>query len=193
MAESEKTNKISKQLTKKEWLNAALETLSTYGVESVKIVPLAKMLGVTSGSFYWHFSDRPALYDALLDYWEREMTDKAIEAAKDYKGVSPKERIWRLMEQVMDSGMAKYDLAIWHWAQSYEKAHEVFSRAVEKRFTFAAWMFEQAEFDKIQAESRGRMMVVYMMGESTLLPGDPHSRKELLKLKHEILTTHKKK
>lgn len=185
---SSKANNKSKQLTQNDWLYAALEILSTYGVESVKIVPLAKKLGVTSGSFYWHFSDRPALYDSLLDYWEREMTDKAIEAAKDYEG-SPRDRIWALMEQVMDSGMAKYDLAIGHWAKSYTKAQEVFSRTVEKRLTFATWMFEQVGFDKIQAETRGRIMVVYMMGESTLLPGDHRERKELLKLKHEILTT----
>ena len=189
MSISSKANNKSKQLTQNDWLYAALEILSTYGVESVKIVPLAKKLGVTSGSFYWHFSDRPALYDSLLDYWEREMTDKAIEAAKAFKGASPKDRIWGLMEQVMDSGMAKYDLAIWHWAQSYEKAQKVFNRAVEKRFSFAAWMFEQAGFDKIQAESRGRMMVVYMMGESTLLPEDHRNRKEVLKLKYELLTT----
>ena len=188
MSISSKANNKSKQLTQNDWLYAALEILSTYGVESVKIVPLAKKLGVTSGSFYWHFSDRPALYDSLLDYWEREMTDKAIEAAKDYEG-SPRDRIWGLMEQVMDSGMAKYDLAIWHWAQSYQKAQKVFNRAVEKRFSFAAWMFEQAGFDKIQAESRGRMMVVYMMGESTLLPEDHRNRKEVLKLKYELLTT----
>jgi hypothetical protein len=93
------------------------------------------------------------------------------------------------MEQVMDSGMAKYDLAIWHWAQSYAKAQEVFIRTVEKRFSFATWMFEQVGFDKIQAESRGRMMVVYMMGESTLLPGDSGDRKGILKIKYDILMT----
>ena len=93
--------KISKRLSKSDWLGAALELLSISGVESVKIVPLAKRLGVTSGSFYWHFSNRPELYKALLDYWEREMTDKAIEAARNFQG-PPEERIWNLMEQVMD-------------------------------------------------------------------------------------------
>jgi len=187
MVVSNKANTKSKQLTQNDWLYAALEVLSTCGVESVKVVPLAKKLGVTSGSFYWHFSDRPALYDSLLDYWEREMTDKAIVTAKEYEG-SPRDRIWGLMEQVMDSGMAKYDLAIGHWAKSYTKAQEVFSRTVEKRLTFATWMFEQVGFDKIQAESRGRMMVVYMMGESTLLPKESADRKEHLKLKFKILT-----
>ena len=133
----------SKTLNRNDWLRGALKLLSKSGIESVKIVPLANQLGVTSGSFYWHFEDRPALYAALLNYWEKEMTDRAIEAAKAFKG-SPEERVWRLMEQVMDTGMAQYDLAIWHWAQSNKKVKEVFRRTVEKRFSFAAWMFEQA-------------------------------------------------
>lgn len=177
----------SKRLSKSDWLRAALDLLSVSGVESVKIVPLAKQLGVTSGSFYWHFSNRPELYEALLDYWEREMTDKAIEAARNHQG-PPKERIWSLMEHVMDSGLAKYDLAIWHWAQIDPTAQEFFTRTVEKRFKFAAWMFEQVGFDQAQAEARGRMMVVYMMGESTLLPEETDDRKEQLKLKYNILT-----
>ena len=115
------------------------------------------------------------------------MTYNAIRAAKNFQG-PPKERIWRLMEQVMDAGMAKYDLAIWHWAQSDTSAHKIFMRTLQKRFSFAAWMFEKVGFDRIQAEVRGRMMVVYMMGESTLLPLESDNPKELLELKYRILT-----
>jgi hypothetical protein len=49
-------------------------------------------------------------------------------------------------------------------------------------------MFSQAGFSKEQAEVRGRMMVIYMMGESTLIPESLARRKELIKLKHSILT-----
>jgi hypothetical protein len=64
----------------------------------------------------------------------------------------------------------------------------VLQRTLDKRFAFAAWMFRQAGFSKVQAETRGRMMVVYMMGESTLIPDAPDKRKRRLKLKHKILT-----
>ena len=178
----------SKRLGREDWIRGALELLSTAGVEQVKIVPLATRLGVTSGSFYWHFANRGQLYDALLEYWEQEMTDKAIEQAKQFDG-PPKDRILLLMEQVMATGMAKYDLAIWHWAQADTKVETLFQRTLEKRFAFAAWMFKQAGFSKVQAETRGRMMVVYMMGESTLIPDAPRKRKKRLKLKYEILTS----
>ena len=177
-----------KRLDRDDWIRGALELLSTAGVEKVKIVPLARKLGVTSGSFYWHFTNRRHLHDELLEYWEREMTDKAIEQAKNFEG-PPKSRILLLMEQVMATGMARYDLAIWHWAQSDASVRTVFERTLNKRFAFAAWMFRQAGFSKVQAETRGRMMVVYMMGESTLIPDSPDQRKKRLRLKYEILTS----
>ena len=87
----------------------------------------------------------------------------------------------------MRSGLAKYDLAVWHWSQSDPRAEKVFTRTVEKRFSFATWMFEQVGFDLDQARVRARMMVVYMMGESTLLPEEISDPEELLRLKHKIL------
>ena len=178
-----KANRLSRQ----DWIHGALELLISTGIEGVKIVPLAARLGVTSGSFYWHFKNRGQLFSELLDYWEHEMTDKAIENAKHFEG-PPQERILRLMEEVMSTGMARYDLSFWHWAQSNPAANRVFLRVLEKRFAFAAWMFRQAGFSKNQAEIRGRMMVVYMMGESTLVPDSLAKRKRQLKQKLKILT-----
>ena len=103
----------NKRLNQESWIRGALELLITTGVEGLKIVLLAEYLGVTSGSFYWHFKNRRELYDALLDYWDKEMTDAAIEAGNSFVGL-PEERIWNLMEQVMGAGFARYDLAIWH-------------------------------------------------------------------------------
>jgi len=184
-------NGVSNRMSREDWIHGALKLLSTNGVKGVKIVPLAEQLGVTSGSFYWHFKNRKDLYGALADYWEREMTDAAIEAAKEFEG-PPKERIWYLMEQVMSAGMARLDLAFWHWAQSDTDANRVFKRVLKKRFSFAAWMFSEAGFSKEQAKIRGRMMVVYMMGESTLIPDTMVKRKESLKLKYAVLTAPEK-
>ena len=175
------------RLSRDDWISGALEMLSTTGAEGVKIVPLAKKLGVTSGSFYWHFKNRQELYHALLDHWEREMTDAAMVEAERFEG-SPKDRIWNLMEQVMTAGLASYDLAFWHWAQTDPDAKTVFERTLDKRFAFSKLMFKQAGFSEAQAEVRGRMMVVYMMGESTLISDTPRKRLNRLRLKFEILS-----
>jgi len=176
----------TKRLSREDWLQAALD-LCEKGIDAVKVAPLAADMGVTTGSFYWHFKNRRELLESLLEYWEQEMTDVAIEAAKRFTD-SPKDRILSLMEAVTTGNLARYDLPIWHWAQSDAKARRVFNRVLKKRFEFAAWMFSQAGFSREQAETRGRMMVAYMMAEATLVPGSIEKRKEFLKLKHAILT-----
>lgn len=177
---------VKRRLGPDDWIRAALDLLIAAGVENVKIVPLASRLGVTSGSFYWHFKNRQQLLDALLGYWERELTDSAIESAKNFEGL-PKERIWSLMNQVMSDGLARFDLAIWHWAQNDPVVKKTFRGVMAKRFAFAKWMFEKAGFDKDQAKARGRMMVVYMMGESTLIPVALKRRRSQLRLQYNIL------
>ena len=175
------------RLTRDDWLKSALETMRKTGVDGVKVAPLAARMGVTTGSFYWHFKNRRALLLALLDYWERTMTDAPIKEAKRFEG-SAKDRILFLMRSVMVDNLAGHDLPIWHWAQSDVGAGRVFQRAIDKRFAFASWMFSEAGFSKQQAEVRGRMMVVYLMGESTLVSDSVSTRTELIKQKHAILT-----
>lgn len=175
------------RLTRNDWLSGALKLCETGGIDGLKIERLATALGVTSGSFYWHFKNRQELLAELLGYWEREMTDSAIAAAREFPG-SAKERILTLMEAVMTSNLARYDLPIWHWAQSNPQANRVFRRVLKKRFSFATWMFSEAGFSAPQAAARGRMMVVYMMGASTLVSDSISRRKDQLKLKFEILT-----
>jgi AcrR family transcriptional regulator len=175
----------AQQLSRDAWLKAALN-MCEKGIDNIKIAPLAVTMGVTTGSFYWHFKNRRQLLDALLEYWECEMTDVAIAAAKRYPGTPP-EIILYLMETVMNGKIARYDLPIWQWSQSDAKARRTFKRVLKKRFSFAAKMFSDAGFSRRQAEIRGRMMVIYMMGESTLIPDDMVKRKEYLKLKHAIL------
>jgi len=51
------------------WLTAAYDELTNNGVEAVKIMALAKRLGVSRTSFYWHFKDREALLEAMIQHW----------------------------------------------------------------------------------------------------------------------------
>ena len=60
---------------------------------------------------------------------------------------------------------------------------------MKKRFEFAAWMFSEAGFSKEEAKVRGRMMVVYMMGELTLIPGSMRDPSKSVRLEHAVLTS----
>ena len=61
------------------WIELGLEALADGGPEAVRIEALATALGVTKGGFYWHFSDRQALLDEMLDTWERVVVDQVID------------------------------------------------------------------------------------------------------------------
>ena len=56
-----------RKVTAADWLKIALRTLIGEGVEQVRILPLAKKLGVSRSSFYWYFKDREDLLNKLLD------------------------------------------------------------------------------------------------------------------------------
>ena len=61
------------------WIDAGLRALSAGGPDAVRVEPLARMLGVTKGGFYWHFDDRDGLLDAMLDTWEHMVIDDVID------------------------------------------------------------------------------------------------------------------
>jgi len=58
-------------LSAADWSRAALDAIAEGGVEQVTVEGLARQLGVTKGSFYWHFADRSALVVSALDLWEQ--------------------------------------------------------------------------------------------------------------------------
>src|SRR3954447_14542713 len=62
-----------------DWTRAALAAIADKGVANISIERLARELGATKGSFYWHFKDRPALIEAALQQWEHEYTDRIIQ------------------------------------------------------------------------------------------------------------------
>ncbi len=65
------------------------------GPDAVRVEKLAQALGVTKGGFYWHFEDRNALLEEMLDTWERLMIDEAI-ARVEAGGGDPRARLRRL-------------------------------------------------------------------------------------------------
>ncbi len=60
---------------RRRWIQEGLQALAAGGPDAVRIDPLAKALGVTRGGFYWHFENREALLEEVLDTWERASVD----------------------------------------------------------------------------------------------------------------------
>ena len=81
-------------LSTQDWADAALDAIAEGGVEGLAVERLARTLGVTKGSFYWHFDNRNALLSAALQRWERQQTEEVIARAEVEQ--DPRARIDRL-------------------------------------------------------------------------------------------------
>jgi AcrR family transcriptional regulator len=84
------------RLTPDDWTAAAVVAIASGGARNVSVERIARELGATKGSFYWHFADRTALLQAALLRWELDYTDTVIErlAAID----DPRRRLRTLIE-----------------------------------------------------------------------------------------------
>jgi AcrR family transcriptional regulator len=65
-------------LNRESWITAALEVLLDEGPDAVAVQPLARLIGATKGSFYWHFTGRDDLLRATLERWEDVSTSDVI-------------------------------------------------------------------------------------------------------------------
>src|SRR5712672_2767110 len=61
------------------WLDAGFERLATHGFHGLNAMAIAEQMGVTKGSFYWHFKNLREYRAALLKEWERRYTHEAIQ------------------------------------------------------------------------------------------------------------------
>ena len=135
---------------------------------------------MTRGSFYWHFRDRQDLLDAMLDYWERELTDSVIRHVESTRGKDPVARILALGEFVIRNDMSRCDSAMRAWAREDRRAAVVVRRVIRKRLKFVDGLFLDADFSPAEARARGHMLAVYIMGEWIILSGE--AKKERLRL-----------
>ncbi len=180
-------DKKNNQLNRESWIIAAFETLYEDGIEAVRIEPLAKKLRVTKGSFYWHFKNRTELHDALLDYWEKEMTQSVLDAANEFHG-SPRQRLINTLREIVGNERTKYDPAVRNWARTDIKVKKVVEYIDKIRLSFLHGLFIDIGFGKQQAEIRSRLMYYYIMGECTVTIKEPMTKRmNNLDIKTEIM------
>lgn len=123
-------NAEKSSLSSSDWVNAAINVLVASGVADLKVERLAATLGVSKGSFYWHFVNRDDLLDQVLGEWSRvacyDQTKRIDGEVSD-----PARRLLRFMMLPLSSEraarMADLELAIMGWARRDPRAR----RAVE--------------------------------------------------------------
>jgi len=86
------------KLSPQKWEKAALKLIAEQGVSALAVEPLARRLGVTKGSFYWHYKNRQALLVGALSLWEKVETENVIERV--IREISPRKRLIALFANV---------------------------------------------------------------------------------------------
>jgi AcrR family transcriptional regulator len=152
-------------LTPQDWINAAREILVHEGAERVRIEPLAEKLGVSRGSFYWHFEDRAALLEALLDLW-RETAHEPMRAVAADRSLDPVARYEKFMRVWVQGEpyCPVLDLAIRRWALvDPEVAREV-NKMDKMRIKLLTDIFHDMGYDADEALVRARITYFHQIG-----------------------------
>lgn len=173
-------------LTAEDWTRSAARRLATHGVEEVRVEALAAQLGVSKGSFYWHFTNRDALLAAVLDHWEAAGT-KAIIETVNADAAAPEARLEFLLSRVfgvqgLEPGI---ELGIRAWARTDERARAVTQRVDEQRMTYVAELVAGCGVPATTARLRADLVYRTLIGEFAMLAQgqprlEPEARAELL-------------
>jgi AcrR family transcriptional regulator len=159
------------RVARRDWIEAAYQELARAGERGVTINALARRLGVTKGSFYWHFTDRPELMRALLDRWAHERTDEVLGLSLG-STTDPRERLRRI--QVLGREVAPIDRAMRLWAQHEQAAEEAVRHADRALLGHIAGCLEDLGFGAEDAGLRARLMLRSWVG-GYLMPGESGS------------------
>jgi AcrR family transcriptional regulator len=165
------------------WIQEGLRALGVGGPDAVRVEKLAQALGVTKGGFYWHFEDRPALLEEMLDAWERLVVDEVIERVEG-EGGDARAKLRRLSGLAGSSrDLMKIELAVRDWARRDKTVAKRLRRVDNRRMDYMRSLF--GAFCPDDDEVEARCLVFYSLWIGSHFIAADHgarSRADVLKL-----------
>lgn len=155
-------------LTAHDWVVAAMRRLATHGVDHIRVEPLATHLGVSKGSFYWHFANRDALLAAVLDLWQAQGTE-AIIAAVDALPAGSDDRLHALIQHTF--AQPEHDgieLGIRAWATRDPAARAIVETVDKRRLEYVTSLLHGLGLPQSTAHARASLLYRTLIGEFTL-------------------------
>lgn len=149
---------------KDDWLLAGARQLRKGGVDSVRVEPIAKELGVTKGSFYWHFEKRRAWIDAIIAMWEERSTWAVIRHV-DEKALDARERLLVLWSLNDDPEEVRFELGIRDFAIRDAHVSEVVERVDTERLRYLRRNFRSLGLGAADAEARSLLYYSLLIGD----------------------------
>ncbi len=190
-----KQKTLEPKLGRQDWIETGLVVLAESGVEAVRVEPLAKRMGVTKGSFYWHFKDRNDWLDAILTEWVEIDTNSIIDRVNQLD-IDPKTKLLQLFElAIADNGLTpgladgSIENAIRAWATNEAKVAAIIERVDRQRLNYTKDLFLKIGFSEVQALVRARLAYYSLVGEFTIgVQTNQADRLAEIRLQHTILT-----
>jgi AcrR family transcriptional regulator len=152
---------MTDQLSAKDWLDQGLRTLAERGFTALKAEPLAKAMGVSRGSFYWHFADIGAFHAAILKHWREVAAEQIIadvEAAADHDNPLP-----LLLRRVFGERLA-LENAVRAWAMVDPAARAAVQAIDRRRLTYVQSLFRASGLSPGVARARAQILYWAFLG-----------------------------
>ena len=147
-----------------------MRALADGGPDAVRIDPLAKALGVTRGGFYWHFKDRQALLDEILDAWERAATDEVLERV-ERRGGDPRTKARRAGALTLSEDLLPVDLAVRDWARRDAAVARRLRRVDNRRMDYLRAQFRAIGASPDEVEARSLLAFSLLIGSHLITAG----------------------
>lgn len=164
---------MKNSLSAKDWAQAALDAIADGGIEAVAVEPLARKLGVTKGSFYWHFANRKALLKAALDAWEEQETTAVVQQVEHIQ--DPRQRLQQVF-RVANSGLRNGRLTgVFAAASSDPLIGPVVERVARKRLDFLNSCYSALGYPAEDARRWAMFAYATFMGTLQLRRDDPEA------------------
>jgi AcrR family transcriptional regulator len=165
------------RVTRERWIEAAVATFRAGGLAAVRVEAVARALGVTKGSFYWHFTDRRALVDAVVARWEAEQTDEVI--ARTTSGDDARARLTALFTEVAARGTDRAGERHLYLEAAGEGVQDAVRRVTARRVEHVATLLAALGLPRDVARARAVVCLATVVGADQLadtLPSTPDRR-----------------
>jgi AcrR family transcriptional regulator len=147
------------------WLDAAYDMLVEAGVEAVKVMPLAERLGLSRTSFYWHFVDREALLQGLVDRWRAQNTGNLV-ARCEAPAATITEAMLNLIDCWVDRDLfdSRLEFAMRTWSLTDQSVADAMSDADARRLAAITALFLRFDYPATEADTRARTLYLTQVG-----------------------------
>jgi len=150
------------RLSADDWEQAALDLIAAQGVSAVAVEPLARQLGVTKGSFYWHFPTREALLKAALERWENQDVDTLLSQVEPI--ADPRERLCELFRRTGREAKSHVIYSALLRALDHPLVQPVMARVSQRRMDFLTRAYRQVGMNRSVAAHRARLAYAAYVG-----------------------------